>query len=128
MSRFRTSFIIGAVTAVLVVAATQIIPTQAAWNDAAAFTATASTGTWQGNGDISDGGISVGNATTVISDIAWTVTSPTRFCAVVTVTGTSSTPAPWQLNVDLTRSPFNGVSAAAVPCSAVWVHRDPATP
>jgi hypothetical protein len=114
MSRARIPFVIGAVTAALVVAAAQIIPTQAAWNDSAVFTATASTGTWQGDGDISDGGISVGNATTVISDIAWTVTSPTQFCAVVTVTGTSSTPAPWQLDVDLTRSPFNGVSAAAV--------------
>ena len=107
MSRARTSVLIAAVLTLLGLAASRFIPTQAAWNDTASFTATAST--WQGIVDVSDGGISVGNTTTVISDIAWTITSPTRFCVVVTVTGTSSTPQPWQLDVDLARSPFNGV-------------------
>ena len=114
MSRTRASLITAVVLVVLGIAASQFVPTQAAWNDTAFFTAAASTGTWLGNGDISDGGISVGNATTVISDIAWTVPSPNRFCVVVTVTGTSSTPQPWQLDIDLTRSPFNGVSVADV--------------
>lgn len=114
MSRARSSVVIVLGIALLTLAATRFVPTQAAWNDTAAFTADVSTGTWQGNGDISDGGISVGNATTVISDIAWTVPRTDRFCADVTVTGTSSTPQPWQLNVDLTRSPFNGVSVADV--------------
>ena len=93
-------------------AASRFIPTQAAWNDTAAFTATAST--WPGNVDISNGGITTGNTTTVISDISWSVTSPTRFCVDVTVTGTSSTPQPWQLDVDLTQPPFNGVSVSQV--------------
>ncbi|MGA7759847.1 MAG: hypothetical protein WCA57_18555 [Ilumatobacteraceae bacterium] len=110
MSRTRAALITAVVLVVLGIAASQFVPTQAAWNDSAFFTATASTGTWTGNGDISDGGISVGNTTTAITDIAWTVNSPTRFCVEVTVTGTSSTPQPWQLDVDLTRSPFNGVT------------------
>lgn len=113
MSRARTSVIIAVVVALLALVATQLVPTQASWNDAAAFTATASTGTWPGN-DISDGGISVGNTTTVIAGIAWTITSPTQFCVVVTVTGTSSTPQPWQLDVDLTQPPFNGVGVGQV--------------
>ena len=110
MSRTRASLITAVVLVVLGIAASQFVPTQAAWNDSAFFTATASTGTWMGNGDISDGGISVGNTTTAITDISWSITSPTRFCVVVTVTGTSSTPQPWQLDVDLTRPPFNGVT------------------
>jgi hypothetical protein len=110
MSRTRASLITAVVLVVLGIAASRFVPTQAAWNDTAFFTATASTGTWVGNGDISDGGISVGNTTTVISDIAWTVSSPTQFCVVVTVTGTSPTPQPWQLDVDLAQPPFNGVT------------------
>lgn len=107
--RARSSVIV-VVLALLALAASRFVPTQAAWNDSAAFTANVSTGTWQGNGDISDGGITAGNGTTVISEIAWTVPRTNRFCADVTVTGTSSTPQPWQLSIDLTRSPFNGVS------------------
>ena len=112
MSRTRTSVLIAAVLTLLGLAASRFIPTQAAWNDTAAFSATAST--WQGIVDVSDGGISADDTTTVISDIAWSITSPTRFCVAVTVTGASSTPQPWQLEVDLSRSPFNGVGVNEV--------------
>lgn len=84
--------------------------TQAAWNDTAAFAATASTGTWPDNGDISDGGIGSGNDSTAIDDLVWTQNNPNQFCTVVTVTGTSPTPQPWQLTVDLTQPPFNGIA------------------
>jgi hypothetical protein len=122
MSRARTAVVgrslinaaaIAVVVALLILAAGQFAPTQASWNDAAAFRATANTGTWP-EIDLSDGGITVGNTTTVIGGIAWTITSPTQFCAVVTVTGTSSTPQPWQLDVDLTHPPFNGVGVSQV--------------
>jgi len=106
MNRAHAS-LIAAVLLLLAAAVTQFMPTQAAWTDATAFTATASTGSWPG--DISDGGISDGNEFTDIDDIVWDPTSSTKFCTVVTVTGTSSTPQPWQLNVDLTQPPFNGV-------------------
>ena len=50
MSRTRASLITAVVLVLLGIAASQFVPTQAAWNDSAFFTATASTGTWMGNG------------------------------------------------------------------------------
>ena len=47
--------------------------------DGAAFTATASTGTWPGNADNSDRGFSSGNEFTDVDDIVWNSLNPDLF-------------------------------------------------
>lgn len=90
-------------------------PTSAAWNDDAYLVASATGGTWS---SFPDGGITPGNPNTEIEDIDWTVSSPSTFCAVVYVTGTSSTPAEWALNIEVAASPFNGIDPANVQIQA----------
>jgi hypothetical protein len=110
MSRSRIAALCLVALVATTAATTRLRETQASWNDAAIFAATASTGTWPGDGDVSDGGISEGNENTAIDDIVWNPTNPNQFCTTITVTGTSAIPEHWQLTVDLTRAPFNGVA------------------
>lgn len=107
----------------------------AAWSAKVTVTAGVSSGTWTTSPTptpssspestttpaTSTGIITVGNTTTAMSDVTWTdfsgnaLTPGTsannvgrQMCAVLQVSGTSTTPSPWSLNVDISGAPFYG--------------------
>lgn len=109
----------------------------AAWSTRVTVIAGVSSGTWTTTptpsptdpGDsttaptANTGIISVGNSTTAMSDVTWTdssgnpLTSGTsadnpgrQTCAVLEVHGTSQTPSPWSLDVDISGAPFYGTN------------------
>ena len=61
----------------------------------------------QGAG-VTSGGISAGDGSTVISDIAWNITTPREVCATVSVTGATSTKRDWAIRVNLATAPWYG--------------------
>jgi hypothetical protein len=57
---------------------------------------------------ISSGGISAASPETVITGIGWTQPDAKGFCTDVSVTGISSTPWDWAIQIDLTAAPWYG--------------------
>lgn len=54
-----------------------------------------------------------GNANTAQQSVSWQIpsTANNQFCVTTTVTGTSTTPQPWSLSIDLAKPPFYGATA-----------------
>lgn len=86
-------------------AAWQVQPSQAAWQDDAVSVANASAGTWGGGGG--EGPFTPGNDDTVISGATWAVASATQYCVDVEVTTESTDPVAWAMDVDTSGNPFN---------------------
>lgn len=123
----------------LVATAASVDVTRASWNDEATFGAGVSSGQWETTTTSTtttsttttvpsppppanaNGGISAGNADTVISGITWSLSGSRQFCAEVRITGRTSTARPWQINVDLTQAPFYGVSPSGVQTNSTGV-------
>ncbi|WP_029253894.1 hypothetical protein [Paraoerskovia marina] len=83
-----------------------VAPTEAAWVDAAVVSSSASAGTWNSGGG-GDGPFTPGNADTVITDVGWTVSSATQFCADVEIATDSTDEVAWAMDVDTAAAPFN---------------------
>ena len=122
----------------IVGAAASVDVTSAAWTDDAHFSAAVSSGQWGPTTTTSttttttttvppvlpgdpNGGISSGNTDTVISGIVWSLNGSKQFCTEVRITGASSTPKPWQINIDLTQAPFYGVGTGGVQTNSTGV-------
>lgn len=97
-------------------AASTATATHAGWNDAVTFKAVASAASWgnQPPATPANSAIVPGNTTTDIAGITWDVENPDAglgFCAALTIRGTTTTPARWELDADLDKPPFNGLSS-----------------
>ncbi|MBH0130276.1 hypothetical protein [Salinibacterium sp. NK8237] len=86
--------------------------TVAAWTDPVEFVAEATSGTWGSTSPTPSSIVIVaGNTNTSLDSTVWNIPSSSAdssFCVVVTVRGTTSTSAAWQLQADMTLPPFNG--------------------
>ncbi|KQQ95375.1 hypothetical protein ASF62_02210 [Leifsonia sp. Leaf325] len=91
----------------------------AAWNATAPVAAGVSAGTWSATPTPPPaagpyGGISAGTPETGFSSIAFVDQSPGGFCVDTAVTTTSTTPITWQIKVDISAIPFNGLEPSQV--------------
>lgn len=114
--RRRIATYVAIAVVALTAVVSQVVLTQASWNDQLSYATPMSAGTWQVVSPIAirDGGISAGNAATQIANIAWPDVRPSAFCTTVSFTGTSSTREHWQVKVDLDQVPFRGLRADQV--------------
>lgn len=120
-------------------AAASLDVTSAGWNDNANFRASLRSGQWVPTTTTSpttttttttlpptlpgdpNGGISPGNADTVISGITWNLNGSRQFCTEVRIRGASTTARPWAITIDLTQPPFYGVGTGGVQTNSTGV-------